>query len=393
MDGSQRITEWRISSRLHVGSLRCGSFLADNRVLKSGGGERFVPILDAFDKPGNPFLRSGGIDVINDGLHGFRYGCARILLFEAPARDVASGTGAIIVGGVIHLRGGEVADALVEQARHHRMFGQAHHAVMQHDGRAVAAHGSTAEASASTSSTRCGRGVAGARVSDGCFRFDIFGERRNVIDEGTRGVKGRGAELLARAHLGNVGIEQTADVDHRIALMICGDVERHNNGGVVGILHRFGDRSIRLRGDAEIDVAQIHAVVVQLPGDHAIGNRRAAIADADGGLGDLRVPKVLRAEFGCRNFVVEALAHLMNGEQTLLGFRVLGNDAFIGLRVGRPAAAALPPPARPPPPAPPAPWGGSSWANIVSVKRRAVRIRFMFQICYQMSDERMPRVQ
>ena len=155
--------------------LRGGRGLADDGVPESGGGEGFVPILDAFLQPRHPFLRRGRIDVINDGLHRLGNGGVGVLLFQAPARDVAGGAGAILVGGVIHLRGGEVADALVEQARHHRLFGQPDHAVMQHDGRAVAAH--RCRRRALPRPPAAAAAVAGARISGGRFRFDVFGKR------------------------------------------------------------------------------------------------------------------------------------------------------------------------------------------------------------------------
>ena len=198
---------------------------------------------------------------------------------------------------------------------------------------ARAAHGASAESS-SASTARSGRCVAGASIGGRRFRLDVVGIRRDVIDVGAGRVEGRRAELLTRAHFGNVGIEQTADVDHRIAFMVGGDVERHNNRGVVGILHRFGDRCIGLGGDAEIDISKIDAVVVQFPSDDAIGDLRAAIAHADRGLGDLGVPEKLRIELGFRNLVKEALADLVNGEQTLFCLRILSNDAIVRLRVG-----------------------------------------------------------
>jgi len=51
------------------------------------------------------------------------------------------------------------------------------------------------------------------------------------------------------------------------------------------ILHGLGDGRIGLGRDAEIDVAQIDAVIVQLPRDHAIGDLSPAVADADRSLG------------------------------------------------------------------------------------------------------------
>ena len=50
--------------------------------------------------------------------------------------------------------------------------------------------------------------------------------------------------LLARAELRHVGVEQTAHVDHRIAIVEGRDVERHDDGVVVGVLHRLGDRRV-----------------------------------------------------------------------------------------------------------------------------------------------------
>jgi hypothetical protein len=114
--------------------------------------------------------------------------------------------------------------------------------------------------------------------------------------------------------------------------MVGGDVERHNNRGVVGGLHGFGNRRVGLGGDAEIDIAQINAVIVQLPGDDAIGDLGSTVADADRGLGYLRVPQELGIELGFWNLVKETLADLMDREETLLGLRLFGDDFFM-LRV------------------------------------------------------------
>ncbi len=111
-------------------------------------------------------------------------------------------------------------------------------------------------------------------------------------------------------------------------------VERHDDGVVVGSFHGLGDGRIRIGVDAEIDVAQIDAIVAHLPLDHLIGDLAAAITDADGGLGDLRVPQILFAEFLLGDFVVIALAHLVDGEHALFRFRVLGDHAIERLGIG-----------------------------------------------------------
>ena len=86
--------------------------------------------------------------------------------------------------------------------------------------------------------------------------------------------------------------------------------------------------------DAEIDIAQIDAVVVHLPLDNFIGDFAAAITGADSGLRDLRVPQILLAEFLLGDFVKEALAHLVNGEHAFFRFCVLGDHAVERLRIG-----------------------------------------------------------
>src|SRR5580704_9263569 len=116
--------------------------------------------------------------------------------------------------------------------------------------------------------------------------------------------------------------------------MIGGDVESHNDGGIVGGLHGFRNRRIGLRRDAEIQVAKINAVIMQLPGDDAIGDLSTTIADADGGLGDLRIPQILSIQLRLGNLVEKTLADLVYGEQPLLRFRVLRDHALIRLRIG-----------------------------------------------------------
>ena len=70
--------------------LRGGSRFADNGVLEAGRFEGSFPALHARVHVRNPLGRRRRIDVIHDRLHRFGKRRSRILLLQAPARDVES---------------------------------------------------------------------------------------------------------------------------------------------------------------------------------------------------------------------------------------------------------------------------------------------------------------
>ncbi len=203
------------------------------------------------------------------------------------------------------MTGCEVTNALVKQAWCHGLFGQTHHAVMQYQRRAVSAHGrSTARGSRGSGAAPPAR----ARISRGYLGLNVIGIGGNAFNISTGGIERRGPDVLTRTEFRHVGVIETADVDNRIFIVIRGDVECHDDRIVIGALDRERYRRIGVRGDAEVDIAEIDAVIPQLPLDDLIGKLTAAVACAHGGFGNLSIPEILFAQFLLRDLEKEALA-------------------------------------------------------------------------------------
>ena len=64
------------------------------------------------------------------GFTGSEMAADRVFLFETVARDVSRGRRLPLAGAIVGQALREVPDALVEQPRHHRLFGKLDHAVM-----------------------------------------------------------------------------------------------------------------------------------------------------------------------------------------------------------------------------------------------------------------------
>ena len=67
-----------------------GGFLADDGVLEAGFLKGFLPVVDTLNQVGNPFFRSGGVNVDNDWFLGFYEFAAQIsfcLLYTSDAAD------------------------------------------------------------------------------------------------------------------------------------------------------------------------------------------------------------------------------------------------------------------------------------------------------------------
>ena len=167
--------------------------LREDRVLEARRLERALPALDAALQIRNPLGGRGRIDPVDDRLHRLRQRGRRVLLFETVARDVAALRRAVLVLAVVHLPHREVADALVEQARRHRLLGQQHHAVV-HDDAGAAGTGRRAAAPARGRARRAGGQIGRRVVGLRRLHLDVLGERHRAIDERPRRVE------RARAH-------------------------------------------------------------------------------------------------------------------------------------------------------------------------------------------------
>ena len=358
LDGGGQPADYRMT---HVFRAPGGVFfrrwhlLGDDRVGESRFFEGDVPILHAFDQPRDPLGGSRGVDVVDDRLDGVRNCGVGVLLFEAPAGDVLHVVGLVIVVRVVRGAGGEVAHAIVEQARHHGLLGQFHHAVMEHHGSRAAAHGAAAESAASTSGAGGSAATAGSvGVRHSHLGFQILGERMDVFDERTGGIHAGSADVLARADLGHFsagagagrGDEEAGDVDYRVAVIgEGGHGEGHQNGVVIGGLNGRCDGRLGVGADAEVDILEEDAVALLLPADDEVGKLAAAVPHADRRLGYLRIPEKIFAQLAFGNLVIERVFDLVDGEEAFGGFGFFGDDLVVGLRfrVGgaTPAASAL----------------------------------------------------
>ena len=301
-------------------------FLRDDRVLEAGRFERRLPALDAFLDVRHPLRGRRRIDVVDDRLHRLGERGVRILLFQPPARDVAAALRAMLVAAVVDLLDGEVADALVEQSRHHRLLGQLHHAVV-HDDAGAAGPRLVRE--------RLRRGdrtldLDAGRVGVRRFDFDVVRERDSALDERARRVERARPHAGAAAELRHFGREGTRDVDHRrIVLAERLDVERHEDRVVVRRLDRLRDRLPAVRDDVVGDAAQQDAIVASLPFHDAVANRLPALAGAERRPRDLADPEELLAQLRGRDLVVEPVTDAVHGEEALVRLGFFGDDPVV----------------------------------------------------------------
>ncbi len=86
---------------------------------------------------------------------------------------------------------------------------------------------------------------------------------------------------------------------------------------------------------------------LQLPADQAVAHLLARVARVGAGLGDLRIPQEVFAEFALGYLVIISVANHVNCEDALGGLRLFSDHAIV--RLGA-LAGPFPPPPRPPPP-------------------------------------------
>ena len=120
--GIHRIDAWRVSKRLEIGVV--GLDLGLQRVLEARLLERLVPFEHAVDDRLPILVGDVAVDPENDRFLGFRERGRRILFLEPPALDqvdLGRQRGVVaVVEALLH----EVADAVVGDARAHRLLGQ-----------------------------------------------------------------------------------------------------------------------------------------------------------------------------------------------------------------------------------------------------------------------------
>ena len=169
----------------------------------------------------------------------------------------------------------EVADALIEQPRHHWLLGQFHHAVRHDDGGGVAPHPACG----------CGRGrvtaspsrVERRRVGLHHLDVDVFGKRHDFLEQRPVLIEATRANATAHRQLWNLGQEKRADLDDGIAARTeCRHIERSDDCRVVRVGHCARNGRRRIGDDAVVDQAQQHAVADELPAHDAIARGLAA---------------------------------------------------------------------------------------------------------------------
>ncbi len=256
---------------------------------------------------------------------------------------------AMVAAAVVQLTHGEVADAVVEEARHHGFFGQQHHAVVhQHAVRSGPERGGAAASTrrgraAAAGGGRLGRVVVGVRG----FDFDVFGEGHRSFDKRPARVERTRTDASAAAELGHVRREQPCHLDHRrIVLAERLDVEGHDDRAVVRGIDRPGDRRGRIRHHVVGNGAEQNPIAPPFPPHDAVAGRLPAVARPEGRARNLADPEELASELSLRDLVVEAVLDPVDREHAIVRLRVLCDDAVIrpDLRLRRapaPAAARL----------------------------------------------------
>ena len=321
-----------------VGVLLGGGGLSrDHRVAEPGLLERRLPRLDALPHVRHPLRGGGGVYPVGD--RGDRIGqrLFRLLLLEPPAGDVPPARRAVLLAAVVDLPHREIADPLVEQARHHRLLGQLDHAVVQHHRRAAGPHaaaGPRGRSVARTGRRRRGVGVGGPDL-------DVPRKRNHRLDE--RPVPGEAARLQPRAgaELRDLGIEQPGDVDHRRPRL--GerlDVERPKDRIVVRGLDRLRDRPGLVGDDGVGHALQQDPVAAAVPLDHPVPERLSAVADPLAGARDPADPEKLPPQLVHRDLVEHLVVEAVHDEHSLVGLRLLGDHLVVGLNA---VAVAAPP--------------------------------------------------
>ncbi len=256
----------------------------------------------------------------------------------------------MLVAAVIDVAHREVADAIVEQPRLHRLLRQQHHAVVhQHAMRAGAERRCAA---AAAGSRRRGTTAAAGRcrlrrivVGVGRFDLDVLGERHRALDERPRRVERPRADARPSAELRHVGREEPRHLDHRgVVLAQRLDVERHQDRTVVGGIDRPGDRRRRVSDDVVGDGPEQDPVAAALPPDDAVAGRLSAVPRAERRPRNLADPEELAAEAVFGNLVVDAILDAVHREDAVIGLRVLRDDAIVRTDFGfrRPSSPSAP---------------------------------------------------
>ena len=300
----------------------------DDRVAEPGLLERRLPRLDALPHVRHPLRGGRGVDPEGDGGHRIGQRLVRLLLLQPPAGDVAPARRAVLVAAVVYLPHREIADPLVEQARHHRLVGQPDHAVVQHHRRAARPHAAAEHHPRPVAGG--GRGRRG--VGMGGPHLDVPRIRHHRLDE--RPVAREPARLQPRprAELGHLGVEERGHVYHRRARLGQRlDVERPQDGVVVGGLDGARDGP-RLVGDDGVGHAlQQHPVAAALPLDDPAPERLPAIADALAGALDLADPEELAPQLVDGDLVEHLVVEPVHEEHALVGLRLVGDHLVVGL--------------------------------------------------------------
>ena len=181
----------------------------------------------------------------------------------------------MLVAAVVDLLHAEIADPLVEEARHHRLFGELHHAVVHHDGGAAR----TRLIGIRLRSLRSVLNLDGRRVGVRRLDLDVLRKRHGALEERAAGVECRRPDARASAELRHFGREQTRDLDHRRIVLANGlDVERHQNRVVVGCVDGSSDRQRTIGDDVVRDAAQENAVTPPFPFDDSVAERLPSLA-------------------------------------------------------------------------------------------------------------------
>jgi hypothetical protein len=239
-------------------------------VLEADALERLVPLRDGPHHRVAVLQGHAAVDPEHDRLHRLGHCRRRVLLLESPASDVAlGGRACVLLGEVEHLNG-EVAHALIRQARHHRLVGKTGegHVQAQH-------HAARIRQVRRCPGDRRARGCTHGRLRQvGRVEVGIDVERqlgRCAPDAGKARVP-----RLERIVLAVLPLQCRADAEHVVEQQGCGvDQNRlalrmslagHRHAAQQAVGEPFGHGAcfrgvLGTRGDARVDRHQLDQVV------------------------------------------------------------------------------------------------------------------------------------
>src|SRR5438270_9744692 len=177
----------------------------------------------------------------------------------------------MLLGSEIDLLCGEISNAIVVVARHHRMVGQMHHAPVCYD--ALCEPWSLLATASRTSRSWTGR--RRRRCSLRRFDFNVLRECNRSLDERSLIVN----RAARRSEFRDARRVQSRYIDDRCAVRpVRFYRENRNDRGIARLGHCLIDRQRRIRRECERWTSENHAIAGSLPTESPCGELIASIS-------------------------------------------------------------------------------------------------------------------